>query len=402
VRGPISTLSGTSHNVGMADGDARSALFTSAFIALMAADLAYSMASGVLLGVTPFFVTGPLGSGTAGLGLALGAFSVATLVLRPVAGRLVDRSGRRVLLMLGAGLFTVMIAAHLVVTDLWLLIVVRGMLGIGESFYWVAGVAVLVDLAPPGRVGEAVSWSSVTLFLGIALGPGIGQLLLRGGGFTAAWVGGAVLASVATLLLVRVPETGQPSPGGPRSGPWFHRAAIRPGLALFTGVAATAGFLALVGLRATEVGFAAWSVVPLAYGAIVVGCRIVFARLPDRMPPLSLGAGSLATCTVGLVVLAAVPSSAGLLSGATILALGVAFLTPAIFTAVFAAVPSHERGAVAGTTTVFIDLGLGGGPMLLGFIAEGAGIPVALAAAGVLTAAGGGLLHSSSTDLKAR
>ena len=42
-------------------------LFTSAFIALAASDLVYFTASGLLI-VTPFFVTGPLGSDKAGLG----------------------------------------------------------------------------------------------------------------------------------------------------------------------------------------------------------------------------------------------------------------------------------------------------------------------------------------------
>jgi MFS family permease len=75
--------------------DSGGRLFTSAFVALALSDLAYFLASGLLIGVTPFFVTGPLGSGTAGLGVALGAFSVATLVVRPLVGRMVDRSGRR-------------------------------------------------------------------------------------------------------------------------------------------------------------------------------------------------------------------------------------------------------------------------------------------------------------------
>ena len=154
----------------------------------------------------------------------------------------------------------------------------------------------------------------------------------------------------------------------------IHRAAVRPGLALFTGVAGTAGFLALIGLHATEIGFPGWSVVPLVYGGIVVTCRIVFARVPDRLPPLKLGAGSLALCTVGLLVLGAVRNPAGMLSGTVVLALGVAFLTPAIFAAVFGSVPAHERGSAAGTTTIFIDLGFGGGPLLLGLIAARGGI----------------------------
>jgi MFS family permease len=370
-------------------------LLTAAFVALTLSDLAYFTASGLLIGVTPFFVTGPLESGTAGLGVALGAFSVTTLILRPVVGRIADRSGRRRLLLAGAGVFAVMIAAHLLVQNLWMLIVVRLLLGAAESLYFVAGFAALADLAPPGRAGEALSWNSVALYLGIAVGPGIGQLLLEWRGFAAAWVGGALLALLALLLVLRVPETRQPRSGDTTPSPLIHRAVIRPGLALFAGVAATAGFLTLVGLRATEIDFAAWSVVPLVYGAIVVGCRIAFARIPDRLPPLRLGAGSLAACATGLVVLAGVPGPAGMLAGASVLGVGVAFLTPAIFAAIFAIVPPHQRGAAAGTATVFIDIGFGGGPLLLGLVAAEGGIPLAFASAAALTAAAVPLLLDS-------
>ena len=167
-------------------------------------------------------------------------------------------------------------------------------------------------------------------------------------------------------------------------------------MALFAGVAATAGFLALAGLRATEINFEAWSSIPLVYGAIVVSCRLIFARVPDRLPPLRLGAGSLAACTIGLAVLAVAPSPAGMLAGAAVLGLGIAFLTPAIFAAIFSIVPAHERGAAAGTATVFIDLGFGGGPLLLGIIAADGGIPLAFASAAALTAAAIPLLLTSA------
>ena len=367
-------------------------LFTSAFIALAASDLVYFTASGLLLGVTPFFVTGPLGSDKAGLGLALGAFSVTTVVVRPVIGRLVDRLGRRRLMLTGVTLFAVLIAAHLIVTDLWMLVVVRLLLGIAESLFFVAGFAALADVAPPGRTGEALSFASVALYLGIALGPVLGQLLLDWRGFDAAWIGGTVLALLAVAMVMLVPETGEPAPEDAEPAQWIHRAALRPGLALFTGVAGTAGFLALIGLHATEINFAAWSVVPLIYGAIVVICRIAFARVPDQLPPLKLGAASLALCTVGLLILGAAPSPTGMLSGTVVLAVGVAFLTPAIFAAVFGSVPQHERGAAAGTTTIFIDLGFGGGPLLLGLTAARAGIPLAFIVGAALTATGAALL----------
>jgi MFS family permease len=124
----------------------------------------------------------------------------------------------------------------------------------------------------------------------------------------------------------------------------------------------------------------------------VVTCRIVFAKVPDRLPPLKLAAGSLVLCTVGLAVIGALTNAAGLLSGTVLLALGVAFLTPAIFAAVFGSVPAHERGAAAGTTTIFIDLGFGGGPLLLGLTAARAGTPLAFVFAAAITAAGAALL----------
>ena len=77
-------------------------LFTPAFIALTLSELAYFTAAGLIIAITPFFVIGPLGSDEAGLGLAAAAFSVTTLVLRPYAGRLSDRRGRRPLLVGGA------------------------------------------------------------------------------------------------------------------------------------------------------------------------------------------------------------------------------------------------------------------------------------------------------------
>nr|BFE51033.1 hypothetical protein GCM10017745_44600 [Saccharothrix mutabilis subsp. capreolus] len=74
--------------------------------------------------------------------------------------------------------------------------------------------------------------------------------------------------------------------------------------------------------------------------------------------------------------------SPGLVVGTVLLALGVTFSTPAFFSAVFATARPHERGAASGTASAFLDLGLGGGPILLGLVARSAGIPWALAGRG--------------------
>jgi MFS family permease len=103
-----------------------------------------------------------------------------------------------------------------------------------------------------------------------------------------------------------------------------------------------------------------------------------------------------------LTITAAVPAAWSLLVGAAVLAVGVAFLTPSVFAVVFSLVPACERGSAAGTASVFIDLGLGGGPMLLGLVAAGSGIPAAFLVAAVLAALGGALLLSRPNPLARR
>ena len=365
-------------------------LFTPAFIALTLSELAYFTAAGLIIGVTPFFVAGPIGSDEAGLGLVAASFAVMTLLLRPYAGRLSDRRGRRPPLIGGAALVAVVMLAHLLTTDLAVLIGLRLLLGVAEAFYFVAAVAALVDLAPEGRTGEAISLNSLALYLGLALGPLIGQLLLDAGGFGAAWVGGLALAVVATALASRIPETANVAarPAGADGGPLIHRAAIGPGLALFTGVAAMSGFLLLAGPHAEAAGLEAWSLAFLLFGAIVVGLRLAFARLPDRVPPMRLAAAALALCAIGLATMAAWAGVGGLLAGTALLAGGVAFMTPALFAATFAKVAPAERGSASGTATLFIDLGFGGGPLVVGFVAAGAGVPAAFVIAGSIALAG--------------
>src|SRR3990170_6998236 len=182
-------------------------LFTPAFIALTLSELAYFTSAGLLIGITPFFVTGPVGSDDAGLGLVVGSFSVTTLLLRPYAGRMADSRGRRPLLIGGALLCAVAVLGHALTTELLVLIGLRLLLGVAEAFYFVAGFAALADLAPPGRSGEALSFNSLALYLGVALGPIIGQVLVEAGGFGAAWVGGAVLALAAAAPGLRLPGT---------------------------------------------------------------------------------------------------------------------------------------------------------------------------------------------------
>ena len=364
-------------------------LFTGPFIALAIADLAYFTSAGVLILATPLFARGPLGADPVGVGIAVGAFSVTALVFRPWSGRESDRRGRRPLLIAGAMLAAAAILAHLVVTDLVVLVALRLVLGVAEALFFVAGFAMLADLAPRGREGEALSFNSLALYLGIAFGPLLGEILLGIGGFDAAWIGAAALAGLAALLSLRLPMTGRQS--DVQSGPmvFIHRGVVWPSAGLFSGVAAVAGFLAFVAIYGRDdLAMSSTGPVLLVYGLVVVGCRIVFAKVPDRVPPFRLASAALALMAAGMATTGLFTTVPGLFAGAAMMAVGVAFVTPAFFAAIARGLDPSERGAAFGTVSIFLDLAFGGGPVVLGLIVGAASIPTAFLLAALIPATG--------------
>lgn len=382
----------TASSVSAASTGSRERLLTPAFIKLSLADLAYFTAVGIAVFALPPYVTGPLGSDKAGAGIAFGAFAITALVLRPFAGRLSDTRGRRPLLVGGALLAAATLGLTAGADTLTEVIALRLVAGVAEAAFFVAGVATVVDLAPASRLGEAMSYNSLGLYLGLTLGPPLGEILVTAFGFHAAWYGAAILALLAAGVVYTIGETRPDRSEAKAPSRLIHRKAIPPTLGFLASVVAMGGFLAFASLYAGEVGLAGVSVPLAVYGSVVVICRIVFAKVPDRVPSLPLGAAALIAMTVGLVIAAIWATPVGLVAGAAVLALGVAFSSPAFFSAIFATASPTERGAASGTASAAIDLGIGGGPILLGLVAESMGIPWAFG-----VAAGVGLLGAAWT-----
>jgi predicted MFS family arabinose efflux permease len=171
-------------------------------------------------------------------------------------------------------------------------------------------------------------------------------------------------------------------------GHLIHWPAIPISLGFFASLAAMGGFLAFATLYAEDIGMADTSLPLLLYGSVVVVCRVVFATVPDRLPPLPLGSASLVVMGLGLLVVATWDARAGLLLGAAVLGVGITFSTPAFFSAIFATAAPNQRGAAAGTATAFMDLGLGFGPIALGVVAGAQGVAWAFGTAAVIAFAG--------------
>ena len=364
------------------------------FVALSFASLVYFVAEGMTLPVLPVYVAGPLGSGDVALGLVFGAFSVTALLFRPAVGSFADRRGRRPLLIGGAILLIVTMLGHLLATTVELLIVMRLLLGASEAAFFVAALTMSSDMADEGRRGEALSLISLSLYAGVAIGPFIGEAVLGEDRFWAVWIASAALAVVAVLAAFRVPETrpgpvpeaDQPAPT-PGRYRFIHPAGIVPGLIVLAGTWGMAGFFAFAKPYGEGMGMDAVAPLFLLYAGIVIAIRAVVPWAPDRFGGRRLAAVALVAIMAGMAVMGLAVSPIGLYVGTAVMALGVAFLPPAVLTMAQIGIPDLERGTLFGTTSAFIEVGFGVAPVVLGVISSRAGYPEAF----LLSAAVGGI-----------
>jgi MFS family permease len=351
-------------------------LLTPAFAILGLTSLVFFVAGGVVLPVVAPFAIGPLGSDEVGAGIAYGAFAVGALVLRPVVGWAADRFGRRPLIVAGALMSCGALVVHLFVTSLALFVVARALLGMAEAFFFVAVFAAGADLSPETRRGEALNLLSLSLYVGLGIGPAIGELLEHSAGFTAVWLVALGLTAAAAALAWFVPET---SPTilkrgeAPTRSRLIHPAAIFPGILILAGTTGMAGFLAFLPLHAASVGMDGAGLPLAIYALLVIALRIIFAKLPDQVGPARVSGGALAVGAIGLTILGVVGTPAGVLLGSVAFALGVAFLMPGLLTLAVSRVSEMERGSVVGTASAFLDLAFGVAPAILGVVAAGTG-----------------------------
>jgi MFS family permease len=352
-----------------------------AFVGVFAAALLAFLGLGAVLPVLPRYVTGPIGAGDLAVGVVTGAFALTAVLCRPVAGRVADARGRRVVVIVGALFAALAGVLYFVPAGVPGLLVARFALGAGEGCVFTAGATWTVDLAPPDRRGRAIGLFGLAIWSALALGPLIGEGLLSLGGYDLVWAFAAVSPLCGALVARTVPDLHTPPPPGPRP-PLIPRAALRPGTALALaniGYAALAAFLVLH-LAARDIGHGA--AVFTAFAAAVVIARTVGGRLPDVLGPKRTAVGAACAEAVGLFMIGGAHSLPAAVTGALIMGLGFSTLYPSLALLVVQRADDTRRGAALGIFTAFFDIGMGIGGPLAGAIAGVAGYGAAFWVAG--------------------
>ena len=131
------------------------------------------------------------------------AYLLATTALIVSAGRLGDLVGRRRLLMMGIGIFTVGSALCATAPGLGWLIAARGVQGVGAAIMLALTMALVGEAVPTSRTGRAMGLLGTMSAVGTALGPSLGGVLIHQFGWPSIFWVNVPLGMLALLLAQR-------------------------------------------------------------------------------------------------------------------------------------------------------------------------------------------------------
>jgi MFS family permease len=366
---------------------ARDGRFRVAFAAVFTACMLGFLSVGCVLPVLPRYVRGPLDGGDVAVGVVIGAFAVAAIVTRPIAGRAADARGRRVVVFAGMLAMVLAGALYYVPAGIPALLASRLALGIGEGLVFTAGLAWVVDLAPEARRGQVMGLFGLSIWLGLSIGPAIGEGLRTALGYDAVWAFALLAPAVGALVTLQITDRrGRTNP--PARSSLLPPAAIRPGSALAMAAVGNAAITAFIVLYLDSRG-GHGALVFVLFAVAVVGSRLLGSRLPDLVGGRRAALAAAGAEATGLAVIALADHWTLAAAGAMLVGTGWSLLFPSLALMVVSDAGERRRAEALGTYTAFFDLGFGLGAPLLGVISSLAGYPAAFWAAAGFALAGG-------------
>lgn len=376
--------------------DAEAPLYTRRFWVACAIHFTGAMSFGMYL-LFPLFVRS-LGGDELLIGLLIGAAFGASVLLRPVVGALLDRYGRRRVLVL-SGVLSTLTAPLFVLIDatgpmLFLLFIVRYIAGgaLFASYFTYA-----TDLIPPLRRVEGLAIFSVAGMATNGLGPTIGEVLIARGGFSAYFLTSTAFALVSTVLtLLYVREPPRPPTESHSPGRIAHNMVriVRQGGVLrilaatvLFGAGVEAAFF-FVAPFTRDLGIARAAPFFTAYASTTIVLRVFGRRLPDRIGHHPIALPSLAVFALGLAMLCLLPLPGVLILAGMACGAGHGSLFPVLNALAVSRTPPRFHGTVVSLYTGALDAGAVIGTPISGAVARLAGYRVMFALMSVLSVGG--------------
>jgi MFS family permease len=348
--------------------------------------------------VLPGYVHEQLGFSAIVAGLTIGSQYLATLLSRPMAGRLSDSVGTKRAIVYGlsgivlSGVLTLLstLLQSLPLLSLIILIAGRLLLGIAQGLIGVGTISWCMGQVGVEHTARSISWNGIASYGAIAIGAPLGVVMVAELGFASLGIVLSLLALLALLLIRNKPSV--PVIRGERLPFWAVFGRIAPfgaSLSLASiGYGTLTTFITLYYASRSWTGAAYCLTV---FGVCFILSRLLFISSISRFGGFTSAVACMSIETVGLVLLWLAPSTVYALIGAGLTGFGLSLVYPALGVEAIKQVPNSSRGAGLSAYAVFFDLALAIAGPLMGAVALNLGYAWIFFSAALLSVTGLGL-----------
>jgi MFS family permease len=253
-----------------------------------------------------------LGASAATIGYVMGTAGFAGLCVLPFLGVVLDRRDRRAFTIAGGATMALASLAYVLVPGTGpALYGLRVVQGVSFTVAFVAASTLAVELAPPGRRGQALGIFGISTLLTHAIAPAVGEVIVARFGFHGLFLtaGSVGLVAAAMSTAVRAPRRAAPSAAGVPARSVRREPLLW--LAALTMVACGMGFGAVLTFVPTFLrSIAIARVAPffVSYTLAAVGVRVLLGGLSDRIGRRRVLLPSMALLALSILALGAVAS----------------------------------------------------------------------------------------------
>ena len=164
-------------------------LFNKNYLCLCAANFLFFFSFYLLLPVLPFFIIEKYQAGTAMIGTVISCYTLATLVVRPFSGYMMDTFKRKPLYLSALSLFTAVFVGYPFAATITILIMVRIAHGLAFGLTSVGGNTLVIDVVPSQHRGEGIGYFGVANNIAMAVGPMVGLFVYEHFSYNAIFLG---------------------------------------------------------------------------------------------------------------------------------------------------------------------------------------------------------------------
>jgi len=179
-------------------------LFNKNYLCLCAANFLFFFSFYLLLPVLPFFIIEQFHGSKAIIGTVISCYTLATLVVRPFSGYMMDTFKRKPLYLLALSLFTAIFCGYPFATTITMLILIRVVHGLAFGLTSVGGNTLVIDVVPSEHRGEGIGYFGVANNIAMAVGPMTGLFVYEHLSFNAIFLGCMACSFLAALFASRI------------------------------------------------------------------------------------------------------------------------------------------------------------------------------------------------------